>query len=185
MEFGIRGLAITGGIAEGKSTVLGYVRDAGVDVVSADEVARQIWDDPDTHAALSEALEMTPPLSRDTVRELISTDASARRVVNGIMHPRILKAMIDHPAQVVEVPLLVEGCLFPLFRRVWVVTCGLELQLERLSDRTGDRESAKRLVAAQMPTEAKTAFADRIVRTNQPEPSVRAYVLEALSQDFG
>jgi dephospho-CoA kinase len=76
-------------------------------------------------------------------------------------------------ADVVEVPLLIETCIQSLFERVWVATCGPEEQERRLVERLGDAGAARRLVASQLPTVVKCAFADQAIRTDQPLSSVQ------------
>ena len=40
-------LAVTGGAAEGKTTVVGYLRELGLNCLSADDVGRAVWEDKD------------------------------------------------------------------------------------------------------------------------------------------
>jgi dephospho-CoA kinase len=176
-------IAITGGIAEGKSTVLGYCKLAGYETLSADEVARDVFEANGVQGALAELLGCEPPVSRQALRTAIQADPEVRRSVNAITHPQILARMTESSARFVEVPLLIETCLHPEFDHIWVVTCGLEEQLTRLSTRIGEAE-AKALIATQLPSSAKTPFADLIIRTNQPERSVCTYVLSQVENVF-
>jgi dephospho-CoA kinase len=165
-------IAISGGIAEGKSTVLGYIRDLGMDVVSSDEIAREVLASAEVQAEIADLLGISGPPSREALRERIAVDPAARRALNKITHGRIVQAILEHPAPFVEVPLLIEACLYGMFDRVWIVTCGAEEQLARLEKRYGSVERAREIVSTQMPTEAKLAFADEIVRTNRPPSNV-------------
>jgi dephospho-CoA kinase len=72
-----------------------------------------------------------------------------------------------------EVPLLIETATQGKFDEVWVVCAGKDLQLGRLKERLGSQEQAEEMLATQIPTEAKLAFADRVVRTNEPLEAVR------------
>lgn len=175
-------LAVTGGIAEGKSTVVGYLRDAGYSTASADEAAREVFGSPDVQAFVSDRLGSSDPAR---VREAVASDASFRRSFNRLTHPKILAKLDDLEADVVEVPLLIEACLQQRFDRVWVVTCGPQEQLRRLVERLGDVPSAESLLATQLPSRVKIPFADCIVRTNLPEETVRGYVLDAVIASLG
>lgn len=173
-------VAITGGIAEGKSTVLGYCRDAGYPVCSVDELARTVFDSDPVQTGLAKLLGQPFPIMRADVRKAIVASPVVRRALNHLTHPLLLDAIHKSDAAVFEVPLLVETCLLGEFDRIWVVTCGPEQQLERLSQRIGPQD-AKALIETQLPTRAKTPFADAIVRTNEPEHNVKRYVLGLLN----
>lgn len=172
---------ITGGIAEGKSTVLGYLADAGYSVVSADAVARDVYVRDDLQAQIQRVFGTT---DRDVLRQRLADDPAARRALNRLMHEPVWSALEHTGADIVEIPLLIEAALHPRCRGVWVVTCGEHEQRERLAARLGSEELAERLLATQLPTRVKEVFADRVLRTNLPEPQVRREVLEAAKQDF-
>lgn len=174
-------LAVTGGIAEGKSTVLAHLREAGYETESADEIAREVFAGPEVQAFLGERLGSAAP---DLVRTAITSTSEFRRSMNAIAHPLILERLESSPAQVFEVPLLIEACLHFRFDRVWVVTCGPEEQATRLAKRFGDAATARAMLATQLPTAAKIPFADRVVRTNADKESVRRYVFEAVKYDL-
>jgi len=178
-------LAVTGGIAEGKSTVLQAIQEAGVDTASADEIAKQVFQLDEVQAGLAHILSSELPIEPDRLKSAIFTDPHARRAVNCLMHPLIVRGLKTSRAAVVEVPLLFESATQGLFDRVWVVTCGPEEQLRRLIERTGDPDQAKQMVEAQLPSRARLPFADRIVRTNLDPDTVRLYVFDAIRRDLG
>jgi dephospho-CoA kinase len=169
-------VAITGGVAEGKSTVVAQLNELGYRTVSSDDLAEKVFHSKEAQSALADLLGKPTPVSRVDVRDRIWSDPVLRRAVNRIMHPAILGALEDSQAQFLEIPLLVETCLQGHFPRVWVVTCGAEEQHRRLSERIGDPKKAREIIAAQLPTEVKLAFADVIVRTNRPAADVNSFV---------
>lgn len=177
-------IAVTGGIAEGKSTVMGYLREMGYETASADAMAREVFIDESVQAQLGSLLDSRIPVSAEMLRERIASDDGVRRRVNRIMHPLVVKKMMASEAAFIEVPLLFETSLHPLFERVWVVTCGAEIQLERLTKRLGNVQAAQGLIGTQLPTQVKCAFADQIIRTNGSEESVKAIVQSAISREF-
>ena len=171
-------IALTGGIAEGKTTVLRTLSEFGVRTASADEIAREVLDDPAVSGKVAQRMGLSEPLDREKLGRAIAANPAKRRALNSILHPEILARMIEARAVVIEVPLLVETCLQGAFRRTWVVTCGPEEQLRRLTDRLGDEGEALRMLALQLPTRVKCAFADRIIRTDRPLDSVVSDVRE-------
>lgn len=172
-------VAITGGIAEGKSTVLRYLREAGYRVASADEAARSVLSDPSVRREVASAAHLAVDFSPVDLRNVLSGEPERRRAVNGVLHPRIIECLDLAEAQFTEVPLLIEDALQDRYDRVWVVTCGSDEQRRRLVERVGDPDLALRLLPLQLPTSAKLAFADEVVRTNRPEEAVKAYALQA------
>ena len=182
-------VAVTGGIAEGKSTVLQVATDAGYATVSADAIGRAVFAEPETQHAIRKelGLEDAPDL-RTAVRDLIAQDREARMSLNNITHPKILARMFalfpDRDIVLYEVPLLIETCIQRLFDQTWLVTCGKVEQLRRLTERLGDQVQAEALIAAQIPTRAKFAFADIVIRTDIEMPLVHRTVVAALN-DLG
>lgn len=170
-------IAVTGGIAEGKSTVLTYLSDAGFAVTSADLIAREVFSENYIQRELGELIGVSAPVERDDLKTAIAMDPKLRRKVNSVMHPVILERLQSRVESVIEVPLLFEACIYGAFDRVWVVTCGAEEQLRRLTARLGDEDLARQLIGAQLPTDVKVAFADTVIRTNQDEDAVKRCVM--------
>lgn len=167
--------AITGGVAEGKSTVLSYLASMGFTTLSADVVAKDVFAEPVIQESLAALLQTEGLVEPADLRKAIATKPSIRRSVNRLMHPHLLPRLLDSGADYVEIPLLIETCLQGLFDEIWVVTCGPEEQFRRLSNRIGARETVQ-MLSTQLPTQAKIPFADVVVRTNEPEERVLAHV---------
>src|SRR5687768_7518771 len=119
-------IAVTGGIAEGKSTVLSYVAALGSAVESADSLAKEIFSEPYIQRELSALLGSLEPVSPDDLRAALAASGELRRGVNRVMHPAIREKIASSPATFIEVPLAVEACVYGDFDRLWVVTCGRE-----------------------------------------------------------
>ena len=169
-------IAVTGGIAEGKSTVLGYLRDMGYRTASGDELARSVFNSDQVQDGLRRLLEVQGAVTAADLREHLWENATLRRAVNSLMHPLILKAIEAVEADAIEVPLLIETCLQHRFRRTWVVTCGAEEQRKRLVERFGSSTDVEAILQSQLPTEVKCAFADVVVRTNRPPEDVIRFI---------
>lgn len=175
-------IAVTGGIAEGKSTVLSYIEGEGYSVASGDQIARDIFVRPEVQAAIALATGLGSPLDPVGLRNAIAASHRTRRAVNRLMHPFIVNALQESNADFVEVPLLIETCLQGWFDQVWVVTCGEAEQRRRLSERYGAEADIDALLGSQLRTRAKIPFSDRVIRTNEPEETVRRILSKCLKQ---
>ncbi len=173
-------IAITGGIAEGKSTVLASLQELGKRTASADVFAREVFVQDDVQALLAAATGLPLPILPAELRGALTSDAGLRRRVNAIMHPLIHQKLSTSEADFIEVPLLFEACIFGMFGQVWVVTCGEVEQRKRLAARLGEGPHIDALIASQMATRAKIAFSDRVVRTNDAPETVSRVLSEAV-----
>jgi len=172
-------IAITGGVAEGKTTVLRHLASLGARVWSADEEAARLLANPRIKREVAEALGLPIDFARPDLAQRLREDVRARRTLNALLHAPILDAMKKAQPDVAEIPLLVEACLIGRFDQVWVVTCGPEEQRRRLVARFGDERAADDLLATQLRTRAKLPFADLVVRTNTALESVFCVIEDA------
>ena len=177
-------IGITGGLATGKSAVTDLLRKRGAIVFSADEAARAVLTphSPLLHEIAAafgpEMLAADGSLNRARLGERIFAGETARRRLDQIMHPpilRLLHAQIRAAQDdfgpdtviVVEVPLLFETNLFDWFDRIVVVDASETVQIARLKTRNGLNEvEARRRIAAQMPLAEKKSRADIIIHND-------------------
>lgn len=181
------------------------MRELGFEALDVDSVVRDIYAQNEIRERMREALGKDTlvggEINRDWLRATVTRDGSKRRILNGIVHKpvmeRVLAWMGRERGQLatgiaaaanlrfVEIPLLIETATQGLFDRVWVVQAGKDEQMKRLTSKLdGDAEMAERLLATQLPTEAKVAFADAVIRTNQPFEAVRVLVTR-LAEEVG
>ena len=177
---------LTGGIASGKSLAARYFAEAGIPVIDADTVARNLLE-PETDvfhevaAAFGDAILAAGKINREKLAEIVFHDAAARSRLNAIVHPRVLAeisdrlrqlAAEDHRIAIVEAALLGEnGLLPPGFDGLILITAPLEVRLERLVTRRGMAPAAARArAAAQTDPESKRTLAQVIIdNTGSPE----------------
>jgi len=169
-HLGVR-IALTGGIAEGKSTVLGFMAELGVPTFSADAFARDALQEPENWARIVDLFDGNEP-ERFEIRDRALADDRFRRQLNQILHPWISAQLTDFHG-VAEIPLLIETVRFSQMDAVIVVTCGAAEQRNRLLARTGNEGLTDQLIAVQLRTVAKLPFADAIIRTNESLESVK------------
>lgn len=173
-------IALTGGIATGKSHVITRLRDAGVPVVDSDVLAREAVARGTTGLTAvvarfgHDVLRPDGTLDRALLGEQVFRDESARRDLEAIVHPFVRRGIAeffaalpaDTPFGVADIPLLFETRGERNFDRVVVVACPREMQIERVMARDGlPREAAERRVAAQLPIDEKVRRADFVIQT--------------------
>jgi dephospho-CoA kinase len=176
-------VALTGGIASGKSTVADLFAALGVPVIDTDVIAREVVE-PGRPALTqvietfgSEVLGSDGRLDRRRLRERIFADPDAKRRLEAILHPAIrvemerLSRAADGPYQVLVIPLLTEGKRRDHVDRVLLVDVPEKLQIQRLVSRDGvSQEQAQASLNAQATRAERLAMADDIVRnTGRPE----------------
>lgn len=188
-------VAITGGVCDGKTTVLSFLKAQGLPGISADEVVSELYGESDFRnqfkIAFGEEAVTGDTINRAWLREKTFTNQHFRRRLNSWMHTLILKRMLSWGERIpktsfYEVPLLIETVTHPYFDEVWVVDAGEEERMRRLLERfQGNEEMARRVLEAQLPTKVKHAFADRIVRTDFPLHTVNLLIEKIVSDmDF-
>ena len=185
-----RTVALTGGIASGKSAVSAILTDLGAIVIDSDVLAREVVE-PGTPAlnAIAErfgggVLGADGTLDRAGLGEIVFADARARADLNAIVHPAVrsraaeLTLTAPRGAIVVNViPLLVETGLADNFDLILVVDCDEEVQLERLMARSGlDRGQALARLAAQATRAERLEVADAVIDNSGPPEALRPQV---------
>lgn len=167
-------IAITGGIATGKSTFTRLLAAAtGAGTFDTDACARQLLaDDAAALAALRAEFgpvvfdETGQTVNRAALREVVFADPVRRRALEAILHPRVRAAwqnwletrLQTAPDQlsIVEIPLLYETGAGRFFDEVIVVGCSLPVQLRRLKTMRGlSEETCRRILASQEPLAQK------------------------------
>ena len=173
-------VALTGGIASGKSTVADMFAGMGVAVIDTDVISREVVDAGQPALCEirerfgSDVIDAAGNLDRRALRNIVFADEQARLDLEAILHPRIgaeTRRQADAapgPYQIIVVPLLVDSPLLGFVDRVLVVDCDENLQIQRLLARdTETVEQARRILAAQASREARLAIADDVIDNNQ------------------
>jgi dephospho-CoA kinase len=188
-------IGLTGPIGCGKSTVAGWLAEAGAHVIDADDVARDVTapGEPGLDAVIARFGERyrraDGALDRSALARLVFSDAAALRDLEVITHPavreRILRAIdadeaTGAAATVIEAIKLVGGPLATLCDEIWLVTCDPAVQRERLLGRGLDEADAARRIAAQGDiTDRLRPAATRVIDTSGDVDESRRAVLEA------
>jgi dephospho-CoA kinase len=178
----MRVIALTGGIASGKSTISRRLSDLGASIVDADLLSREAVDagSPGLEAVVERfgdtVLAPDGSLDRAALGSIVFADEAARRDLNAIVHPEVRRlaaarlAMIgrEDPAAIAiyDVPLLVETGVDHGFDLVVVADADSETRTKRLIGVRGlDPVEARRRVAAQASDDERRRIADVLIDT--------------------
>lgn len=177
----IRKIALTGGIATGKTYVSDRLRAAGVPIVDADILAREVvaLGTPALAAIRQrfgpDVIRRDGTMDRIRVGQIIFKDKRARQDLEAIIHPAVQKAIDKYfaalpkktPFAVADIPLLYETGRETQFSDVIVVACPRAMQLSRVIERNQlSKEDAERRLAAQWPIEKKVEKATYVIKTD-------------------
>ena len=169
-------IALTGGIASGKTAVSDMFVEIGIDIIDTDIIAREIVEPSSegllqiVHAFGESVLLETGELDRRKLREVVFADKSKLKELEQITHPLIqnqAKELID--ASISDYCLLVVPLLFNSPMRKWAdrilaVVVDEDLQLKRLLERDCESiEQAKAIISTQASREQLMDIADDVI----------------------
>lgn len=171
-------IGLTGSIGMGKTTAGAMFADRAIPVISADEIVHQLY-----AGRAAGAIETAFPgtvidgvVDRDRLSKAVLNDERAFRRLESIVHPLVAEereAFVEKQRAagqkivVLDIPLLFEGNAQEIVDRVVVVSCGEDLQRQRVMKRPGmTEEKFRAILARQMPDAQKRARADYVVDTS-------------------
>lgn len=176
-------VAVTGGVASGKTALTRCFETLGAPVIDADLITRELVEPgqpalAEIRAAFgADVLDAHGRLNRPALRQRIVDDAHARRRLEAILHPRVREVLRARSRLeafaycILAIPLLAES---PVEHYAWVdrtvvVDVHPDTQLDRLVRRDGmAEEAARRLIAAQAQRAARLRIADHVVINDGP-----------------
>lgn len=200
---GLYVIGLTGGIASGKSTVSGMLRELGAVIIDADEVSREVvapgtrgWRQiVDTFGP--GVLRPDGSINRRKLGGMVFGDKDALDKLDSIVHPLVMARVEDTLAKlsrgvtegesgtgegtkvvVLDAPLLFEVGADRLVDEVWVVSVDPETQMERLIRRDGySKAEALSRMTSQMPLPEKERLSDVVIDNRGDPESTRRQVL--------
>ena len=184
---------MTGNIGSGKSTVAAMLREAGIPVLDADRISKEVTApggrayDAVVQAFGGGIVRDDGSIDRKRLGEIVFSDPSLRARLEAITHPAILEAMKEavagieregHRAAVVEATLIHESGKKGLFEAVISVSCDRETAISRLAARDGmSRGEAEARLRAQMDSDRKAGASDYVIDTSGDIESTRRQVV--------
>jgi dephospho-CoA kinase len=173
-------VAVTGGIASGKSSVSKMLEELGAPIIDYDVIAREIvepgkpaWKDIVAYFG-EQVLKEGGQIDRKKLSDIVFRDMEKRKKLESFTHPRINDEAADRANEIagknsnaiiqVAVPLLIEINIQYKFHKVLVVYVPREIQIARLMRRDAiTREAAESILKAQLPIDEKLGYADFVI----------------------
>ena len=194
-------MALTGGIASGKSTVCRLLREwlPAVAVFDCDEAVHRLLESNSEVAVIvaesfgNQALDTNGRIDRHFLRGRVFADDTARSRLEEILHPRVRQECLDSCEQagkqgaelfVADVPLFFEKGFDFGQTQVLVVASSRSTQIQRLRARSGfDDRLIESILTAQLPVQEKMSRAD-VVFWNEGPPAVLRSQIRRFAQAF-
>lgn len=176
-------VALTGGIATGKSIIAQVWEQLGCFIHEADSLAHELQapDQPAWKAIVShfgeKILNPDKTINRQALGDIVFSDTQEREFLNELIHPLVMakkKELIAkirlegyHKIFVSVAALTIEAGYAKFFDKIIVAHCDKETQIKRLMERDSiDRDKALEKINSQMPIEKKLPFADYDIDTS-------------------
>jgi dephospho-CoA kinase len=193
-------LAVTGGIATGKSTVSRILGELGAPLIDFDLLARQVvepgkpaWKEIVDYFG-REVVQDDGRIDRRRLSEIVFQDEAKRKRLESFTHPRIFEEFHRQVKEITSrdpdaiiqagIPLLIELNLQHRFDKVLLVYAPPKTQIDRLMKRDQiSREAAMNILKAQMPIDEKLRLADFVIRNEGSLEDTRKQV-EAVWQEL-
>jgi dephospho-CoA kinase len=172
-------IGITGGVATGKSAFCDCLREifSAAKFFNADQAAHDLGERAEVKQKIREKFGDTVfsadgDLNRTKLRAIVFADATKKRALERILHPRIRRQWRAEAKRhrnspdffFADIPLLYETGGETLCDRVVVVACSYKVQLVRLTERMSIKNTeAEQMIRSQMPLDEKVARADHVV----------------------
>lgn len=188
-------IAITGGLATGKSTVLNLIKELTYPTISCDEIVKDLYSRPEIKDLMKslfgdEIFDERGEINRKKLLLLILENSEIRKSLEKFIHPlvwkeiqfQILKSKEKPKGPIfIEVPLLFEAGWEDKFDEIWVVTCSRGTQKERIRKKP-DSDLWLLLAETQVPLEEKIKRADRIISSEKSLDDLRNELKDILKE---
>ncbi|MDA7742234.1 dephospho-CoA kinase [Francisellaceae bacterium] len=174
-------VALTGGIASGKSTVRKQFESLGIQTVCADEIARQVVEKNSpalkkiSHYFGKEILNLDQTLNRKALGKIIFEHSNKKKWLENLLHPIIRNEIkkqseaATSPYAIIDIPLLTQENIkdYDYAKSVIVVAIDPSVQLARLCQRENlSEEAAQKIIKNQISQEERLKLADHVIQNN-------------------
>lgn len=179
-------IALSGGIASGKSTACSFLKLYGYGVICADEVAHRVLEESQSEVVEvfgKEILEDSK-INRKILGNIVFNDEIARKKLENILHPKIKKEILKKAESLdkseipyfVDIPLFFETRNYEISETLLIYT-QKEIQIERLMKRNHlSKEEALKRIALQMPLDEKKKLASYVIDNSKGVESLQAEI---------
>ncbi|HEY8424206.1 MAG TPA: dephospho-CoA kinase [Clostridia bacterium] len=175
-------IAITGGIAAGKTLASKTLESLGAYIIDADIVSREVTASTEGKKRIMQAFgeeffDANGELDRRKFREYVFADKERVKLLNSLIHPLIKQSIIDKlnslqdlPVVFVVIPLLIEIGMVEVFDRIWTISSEPETRIKRLIRRDNiSEQQAYNILSNQASEKEREKIADVIIRNDGGE----------------
>jgi dephospho-CoA kinase len=184
-------IGLTGGIGSGKSAAAALFKDIGVDLIDADDLARDSLNINSEGYKLfieefgDKYLDENKNINRELIRNLIFNDSDAKSKLENIIHPIVrsgIETFIKNKKSdycIIVVPLIFETNSSKIYDRVLVIDCDEDVQILRTSKRDNQTKSdIENIINKQATREQRLSIADEVIVNNGSLDLLRNEVLK-------
>lgn len=191
----LKKIAITGGIATGKSTLLKILEELGFSCISCDEIVKKLYQKEEIQKKVKELFgrevytkEGLP--NTEIILKKILANPSLKKKLENLLHPEVLKEILSFFREkekkgesicFVEVPLLFEVSWEKYFDEIWVITCSEKTQKERIKKLKWP-DLFSELSRYQLPLKDKEKRANKVFSSEISKENLRKELKELLRE---
>jgi dephospho-CoA kinase len=184
-------VGLTGGIGSGKSAAANFFVELGVDLIDADDLAKNVLNKNSKGYELfinefgEQYLDNDKNIDRDLLRKTIFIDSDKKNKLENIIHPQVrfgIEEFIKSSKSdycIVVVPLIYETRSSSYYDRILVIDCDEEIQINRsaIRDNTENKE-IKKIISKQASREERLSIADDVILNNRTLDSLKEEVIK-------
>ena len=184
-------VGLTGGIGSGKSAAANFFIDLGVDLIDADDLAKNVLNKNSKGYELfinefgEQYLDNDKNIDRDLLRKTIFNDSDKKNKLENIIHPQVRSGIEEFIKTsksdycIVVVPLIYETRSSSYYDRILVIDCDEEIQINRsaIRDNTENKEIRK-IISEQASREERLSIADDVILNNRTLDSLKEEVIK-------
>lgn len=173
-------VGLTGGIGSGKSAAAKFFVELGVDLIDADNLAKNVLNKNSKGYELfinefgEQYLDNNNNIDRDLLRKTIFNDSDKKNKLENIIHPQVRSGIEEFIKTsksdycIVVVPLIYETKSSSYYDRILVIDCDEEMQTKRsaIRDNTENKE-IKKIISKQASREERLSIADDVILNNR------------------
>jgi dephospho-CoA kinase len=190
-------IGLTGGIGSGKSAAAALFKELGIDIIDADDLARDSlnFNSKGYKLFVEEFGEKYLKENKDINREILRKDtfknSDTKLKLENIIHPIVqsgIQAFISNYNSdycVIVVPLIFETNSSKFYDRILVIDCDVETQISRTSNRDNQTKSEiENIINKQATRKERLSIADEVIVNNGSLDSLKLSVLEIHNKDM-
>jgi dephospho-CoA kinase len=183
-------IGLTGGIGSGKSAAAEIFKDIGIDIIDADDLARDSLNTNSKGYELfinefgEKYLDVNKDINRELLRKDIFNNSVTKIKLENIIHPLVrsgIQAFVNSSKSdycIIVVPLIFETSSSALYDRILVIDCDVGIQIERTSKRDNQTTNQiENILDKQATREERISIADEVILNNGSIEHLRESVL--------